>query len=522
MSLNPNTVQDRVANMLKSFDPSHGGHLHQTMVTTKAGVVTKKWIADKKVNSTEQWWSKYKEYKLNAYPVNIPESEVQINDKGDINSHWVLRWTDPKTQQTKSAYSKEFLDRNAQQKWARIQNLSSAQVEIIKKKSLALLVDATQDTSIRDAAAVISIIANTGLRRGNKLKFNITGNRGVSTLSSENIKVEGSKVKFNFTGKSYKDNVATVKNLKLANYLKERQTENKDNQWLFETNDAAIDKVFDNVGGQGLKIKDMRTYVATDLARKILFDDPAPPPPLPENLSKSKQKKLVQTKLKEVYERVSQVLNNTPAMAKSSYVHPYVIETWVKKLGLNFDLVKSNLRTQSGIMESLDYIKKLYPAGSTMSSVELSANDEDECDFFNLPDWWDNTSEVEKAFDDLFKGGEGSKGGKVIGHTQSGKPIYASGKKFEKYSYQDHHDAFTNHAAIADSWREREKHYGKQEKEVKRETRSKHFQIAIEHKRNRDKDMERGDVREFTDKDGGKTKVTHQGATIKEEYFDKE
>ena len=37
--------------------------------------------------------------------------------------------------------------------------------------------------------------------------------------------------------------------------------------------------------------------------------------------------------------------------------------------------------------------------------------------------------EVKKAFEvlglDIIKGGEGSKGGKVIGHTKSGKPIYA-------------------------------------------------------------------------------------------------
>lgn len=89
--------------------------------------------------------------------------------------------------------------------------------------------------------------------------------------------------------------------------------------------------------------------------------------------------------------------------------------------------------------------------------------------------------ELEKAEDnDLEKGGEGSKGGKVIGHTKSGKPIYepkgnmyarkgvigASHKNYEDYTSQDHKE-------VADFHREKhkensreylkalEKHFGK-------------------------------------------------------------
>ena len=50
---------------------------------------------------------------------------------------------------------------------------------------------------------------------------------------------------------------------------------------------------------------------------------------------------------------------------------------------------------------------------------------------------------------DIIKGGEGSKGGKVIGHTNSGKPIY-EGKNgqhedYKNYSEQDHWDAADIH-----------------------------------------------------------------------------
>lgn len=47
----------------------------------------------------------------------------------------------------------------------------------------------------------------------------------------------------------------------------------------------------------------------------------------------------------------------------------------------------------------------------------------------------------------IFKGGEGSKGGKIIGHTRSGKPIYANHNhpSHESFSEDDHRDALRHH-----------------------------------------------------------------------------
>jgi hypothetical protein len=69
----------------------------------------------------------------------------------------------------------------------------------------------------------------------------------------------------------------------------------------------------------------------------------------------------------------------------------------------------------------------------------------------------DQELEIKKSFDDLFtpidldisKGGAGSRGGKVIGHTKSGKPIYedknASHTHYKDFSLQDHKDAYKLH-----------------------------------------------------------------------------
>jgi hypothetical protein len=50
--------------------------------------------------------------------------------------------------------------------------------------------------------------------------------------------------------------------------------------------------------------------------------------------------------------------------------------------------------------------------------------------------------------DILEKGGEGSRGGKVIGHTKSGKPIYDNGndsKSYRSFTAEDHQDAADIH-----------------------------------------------------------------------------
>lgn len=70
----------------------------------------------------------------------------------------------------------------------------------------------------------------------------------------------------------------------------------------------------------------------------------------------------------------------------------------------------------------------------------------------NLPDFYNRGELSQRAHreqimkglygDDIFKA-EGSKGGKIIGHTQSGKPIYenADHPSHQDFSDQDHIDA---------------------------------------------------------------------------------
>lgn len=68
--------------------------------------------------------------------------------------------------------------------------------------------------------------------------------------------------------------------------------------------------------------------------------------------------------------------------------------------------------------------------------------------------------------------GEGSKGGKVIGHTRSGKPIYDSHghPDHKKFNQEDHYDAMRHHQFLADKepdYRKREGHYAQSHEHYK-------------------------------------------------------
>lgn len=82
--------------------------------------------------------------------------------------------------------------------------------------------------------------------------------------------------------------------------------------------------------------------------------------------------------------------------------------------------------------------------------------------------------EIEKAEEtDIEKGGEGTRGGKIIGHTKSGKPIYDNNhaNNYKDFTSQDHSDAEDEHL---------KKYKEHKDKDAKKAT--DHMWLGISHK----------------------------------------
>lgn len=109
---------------------------------------------------------------------------------------------------------------------------------------------------------------------------------------------------------------------------------------------------------------------------------------------------------------------------------------------------------------------------------------------------------------DIEKGGEGSRGGKVIGHTKSGKPVYADHnhdhKDYDNFSAQDHHDASDLHKKETDKYR------GAYNDAV---LRSKHDNMRFMHRKAADKKSE---VKKAEGVQEASTAAEMDGVTAKE------
>ena len=259
-------------------------------------------------------------------PLGIKENDVEV---GGDSVNWALRWVDPVSGKKVSAYPEKFLKENSMKKWDRIKNISPKDIEDIKSKSLDLL--KSNSDKEKQIGAILTIISNTGLRIGSRNGFLRTQNRGVTTLNSDNIKINNDVVGLEFIGKSYQNNTATIKSKELSKFLSEIKDKKSGENFVFDVKDSDIREYFHKNINKDLKIKDLRTYIATELAKNILKNDKTQPPPVDGKVNK----KQLQQKLMRVFKEVSNKLNNTPTMAKTSYVHPEVIDNWLLSIGIN-------------------------------------------------------------------------------------------------------------------------------------------------------------------------------------------
>jgi len=379
--------------MSKAIDRSKN---HIEIHTDKKGHLVKKLVSNEKNKSKPkavrqpQWYDKFAGIGLTRLPVGVDKKDVQIHvditNPEEFNSKCVMSWTDPKTNTKIRAYTKEFLNRNALVKWDRIANVDANTVENIKNKARADL--SNSNPKFAEAAAILLIIAHTGLRVGQTAGFEKTGNMGVSTLGVDNLNINKSgDINFEFIGKSYKNNTGEITGEpELSAYLKKLKATRikSEHPRLFSMDRTFVDKIFKNkYGFKNLKIKDMRTYVATDLGNKTLQEHTSQ---VKEQLTGDikKDRRLVVATLANMYKIVSQKLNNTPKMAETAYVHPIVRKQWLNTLGLSEDLLKAVDYIDTDYMPLDDIIT--YNTVQTLG-IDIDEDDEEQCDEYNLFDF---------------------------------------------------------------------------------------------------------------------------------------
>ncbi|UGT43547.1 DNA topoisomerase IB [Nocardia yamanashiensis] len=178
----------------------------------------------------------------------------------------------------------------------------------------------------RVLAAAITLLDSGVLRVGGEEYAETNGSHGVATLLREHVRVHGARIALDFPAKSGIRCQAEVCDVALAKALRALLTARTDTQRLFvyrdrtglhEVHADTVNARFRELTGPEFSVKDLRTWQATVLAAAGLATVTAP--------SSVRGRKTV---VRQVMSDVAELLGNTPAVVRASYVDPRVLRAF--------------------------------------------------------------------------------------------------------------------------------------------------------------------------------------------------
>jgi DNA topoisomerase-1 len=177
------------------------------------------------------------------------------------------------------------------------------------------------------AAGVVSLIGKGHLRVGESRYERENQTFGASTLRKSHVSVDGSRVQLGYNGKRGIPQHHEIRDAKLAAVIRElERTPGKHlfryqaaNAW-YDLTSRDVNSYLRTVASVPYTAKDFRTWTGTlACALALAKEGPAP--------SKRQAKKNVVAAIRSVAE----ILGNTPAISRKSYVHPLVIALYVDR-----------------------------------------------------------------------------------------------------------------------------------------------------------------------------------------------
>lgn len=208
-------------------------------------------------------------------------------------------------------YSAGHVEEATRRKFDRVK-LFSQDLAMIRKNVLNGI--RTNDTK----AMLLRMEEKTAIRMGSLADVKAKEKAyGLTTLQGKHVRIEGNKIKLDFIAKKGIPVHYEFTDDTLSAWLKERKSKLssiKDRMFPDVSPKKLNGYLKETAGGKSYTIKDFRTYHGTRIAFEELMRYAG------KVLSIKEKKKII----KEVCEKVSRFLHNTPATAKSAYIDPMV------------------------------------------------------------------------------------------------------------------------------------------------------------------------------------------------------
>lgn len=175
-------------------------------------------------------------------------------------------------------------------------------------------------------ATIVRLLETTMIRVGNDEYAKENESYGLTTMQNEHAEVSNRRIVFRYRGKSGKDHVTRLEDPRLARIV--RRCQELPGQELFQYEDedgsprdigsSDVNDYLREITDEPFTAKDFRTWAGTVLACMALQEFEAFD-------SDTEAKKNVV----EAVKRVAKRLGNTPAVCRSSYIHPEILDSYM-------------------------------------------------------------------------------------------------------------------------------------------------------------------------------------------------
>lgn len=197
------------------------------------------------------------------------------------------------------------------------------------RKTVARHLRQPELTRERVLAAVLRILSTCFMRPGSEVYANEHGSYGIATLRRKHVNVKGDLIEFDFPGKSGVRQQRQLRDRQVARVIRSTMKMPGFNVFKYQNGEGKptrvtrrhINEYIKEVMGSSFSAKDFRTWAGTLVCACALAREGDEIPD-----TKTAVKKKVVAAIKETAE----VLGNTPAVCRSSYVCPEIINKFEK------------------------------------------------------------------------------------------------------------------------------------------------------------------------------------------------
>lgn len=177
-------------------------------------------------------------------------------------------------------------------------------------------------------ATIVWLLENTLIRIGNEEYEQDNKSFGLTTLKNRHARVSSTdKIVFQFKGKSGVYHKVSIRNKKVASVIRRcKEIPGQDLFQYFDENGDTqtidsydVNEYLKNITGVDITAKDFRTWGGTILAATAF-----------NKLGITKNEGLVKQNIVDTVKLVSSFLRNRPATCKKYYIHPSIIDSYLK------------------------------------------------------------------------------------------------------------------------------------------------------------------------------------------------